>query len=403
MSSELNLLKGVHLDQAKVQKLLSSTSLLELVYQSFQLCLYLARQLVEQELARRSAEKTEWPDCPNCGSRIESKGCRSRELLTLIGVISWSRRVGRCSQRCAIGQIVPFDLELGISPYEKTMTSLKELGCLLAVFIPYGISSRIFEKLLGLPIGATTIWQWVQEYGNSAIEQLSKELDTYQSGDAIVPDAMSAEMLQLTCLMGADGVFAPFRPNGGDPRGKVVWKEIKVGVITRLKQRVNRQGERVTELVQRKLVAVLGDVSMIAQRLFLESHKQQIRQSSQVIWISDGGRWLWGIYQTYFESYAIGILDFYHAAQNLWKASVAWLDGRTSISKVWFNAARHDLRHGKTQKVFEELDQAIQDIQDQKKKNTTQNARNYLEIHLEHIQYQQFKQQELGIVISSPT
>ncbi|MGK5093296.1 hypothetical protein WDW89_14950 [Deltaproteobacteria bacterium TL4] len=134
------------------------------MYNAFQLALGIARQLVESELRHRSEEQTKWPDCPKCGRRVESKGFRDRELLTLIGLICWKKRVGRCSQRCVIGQVVPFDEALGITPYQKTMTHLKELACFLAVFIPYGISARIFEKLLGLPVGVATIWQWVQEY-----------------------------------------------------------------------------------------------------------------------------------------------------------------------------------------------------------------------------------------------
>ena len=42
----------------------------------------------------------------------------------------------------------------------------------------------------------------------------------------------------------------------------------------------------------------------------------------------------------------MGILDFYHAAQHLWKGAAAWLDGRTTQARRWFGWARHRLRHG---------------------------------------------------------
>ena len=45
-------------------------------------------------------------------------------------------------------------------------------------------------------------------------------------------------------------------------------------------------------------------------------------------------------------AYAVGILDFYHAAQSLWKGAAAWLDGRTTQARRWFGWARHRLRHG---------------------------------------------------------
>jgi hypothetical protein len=38
---------------------------------------------------------------------------------------------------------------------------------------------------------------------------------------------------------------------------------------------------------------------------------------------------LWRLFDERFAEVATGILDFYHAAQNLWKRAAAWLDGRT--------------------------------------------------------------------------
>ena len=50
---------------------------------------------------------------------------------------------------------------------------------------------------------------------------------------------------------------------------------------------------------------------------------------------SDGGRGLWRLFEEQFAAVATGILDFYHAAQNLWKSAAAWLDGRTTQARRW--------------------------------------------------------------------
>jgi hypothetical protein len=55
----------------------------------------------------------------------------------------------------------------------------------------------------------------------------------------------------------------------------------------------------------------------------------------------------------------MGILDFYHAAQNLWKGAAAWLDGRTSQARRWFVWARHRLRHGMPDGVLADLADAL--------------------------------------------
>ena len=54
-----------------------------------------------------------------------------------------------------------------------------------------------------------------------------------------------------------------------------------------------------------------------------------------------------------------GILDFYHAAQHLWKGAAAWLDGRTTQARRWFGWARHRLRHGHPDGVLADLAEAL--------------------------------------------
>ena len=62
----------------------------------------------------------------------------------------------------------------------------------------------------------------------------------------------------------------------------------------------------------------------------LEALRQKWQSAPKVIWISDGGKGFWNLYRQCFAQGAIAILDFYHAAQNLWKAAAAAFDGRTT-------------------------------------------------------------------------
>jgi hypothetical protein len=159
--------------------------------------------------------------------------------------------------------------------------------------------------------------------------------------------------------MGADGVMVPFRPEGGQPRGKTAWHEVKVGVLARLGHHRTRTGKVVARLHQRRLVAVLGDIDALQQRLWLAALRQGIRHASQVVWLSDGARGLWRLCEERFTVYARGIWDFYHAAQQLWKSAAAWLDGRTTQARRWFGWARHRLRHGHPDGVLADLADAV--------------------------------------------
>jgi len=154
------------------------------------------------------------------------------------------------------------------------------------------------------------------------------------------------------------------------------------------------------QLVQRRLVACLGTIDDLGQRLWLEALRGGIATAKQVVWISDGARGFWRLFETYFADIAIGILDFYHAAQNLFKAATIWLDGRTQKARGWFAAARHQLRHGPTMRVRMEIEQALTDPQlGDTSRKVLGNLLGYLDTHHNHIQYHQYK--AMGLPIGS--
>lgn len=248
-----HLLKELDLDDHCWQQHLCSiretSSLESMVWASWLLALALAKKLIEQELARRAQLPTSWTNCTKCGTRLHSKGMRPRQIQTLVGVVHWQRRVGRCPKGCRESQVIPLDNALG-------------------------------------------------------------------------------------------------------------------------------------------------------QRLMLEALRQEWQKAKTLVWISDGGKGFWRLYHQCFSQTAIAVLDFYHAAQNLWKAAAACLDGRTKKARQWFKVVRHQLRHGQSEQVIAQLAYAI----DFRKfptsvLNTLTNVHNYLQTHQKHIKYQQFK--ELGLPLGS--
>ena len=198
----------------------------------------------------------------------------------------------------------------------------------------------------------------------------------------------------------AMGWMVPFRPNGGSPQGKTVYREVKVGILARLVPRLNRTGVKVTRLEQRRLVAMIGPLAQFAPRLWLEAVRQGILQAACVVWISDGAAGLWGLYGTRLAEYAHGVLDFYHAAQNLPRGAKAWLGGRSRQARQWFHTLRHRLRHGQSETVLAEL-QTVLDLPDlpSAAHKTLTRLYGYLDKHREHMNYDQLK--GMGLPIGS--
>ncbi len=191
-----------------------------MVIVGLQLARLLAVKLVEQELSRRAKEPTEWSGCPECGKRLGSKGQKPRQLDTIIGKISWSRRIGRCPNKCRIGQVAPLDQELALLPNQKSCQNLKQAACSLAVFIPYESAAILLSMLTGITVSSSSIHNWVQIAGELAIDDIQKKIDALSEGS--LPENLPEGFEKMLLAIGADGVMVPFRPDGGSPSGKTV-------------------------------------------------------------------------------------------------------------------------------------------------------------------------------------
>jgi hypothetical protein len=133
-------------------------------------------------------------------------------------------------------------------------------------------------------------------------------LHALAQGDLPPPEALAADLAAAPLVLGADGVMVPFRPTGGQPTGKTQWHEVNVGGLARLGQHRTRTGKVITRLRQRRLVAVLGDIEALKPRLWLEAMRQSLNTAPQVVWLSDGARGLWRLYEERLAASAIDLL-----------------------------------------------------------------------------------------------
>jgi hypothetical protein len=387
--------------QTYLNKLQEAQTLVMMIMAVWGLIRRVAVRLLEEELSYRAHQPQCWPYCAKCGHILRSKGFKKRQLLTLFGTIRWQRRVGSCPQGCRGSRRAPLDERLGLRACQRTSDELKRLGCALVVFVPFETAMLLLRQLTGITLSADTLWRWTQEVGGQMMAQVNEELQQLEQGALPEQEAVEAGLEQSPLLIGADGVMVPFRPQPNTPKGKTQWREIKVGILARLKHGLTKTGHKTSCLAQRRLVAVLGSIDQFKPYLKLEALRQGVAQCRQVVWLSDGGRGFWRLFRQLLKPLGvIGILDFYHGAQNISKAAKHWLDGRTRQCRRWFERLRHQLRHGAEQEVIRELSRLVDSKQlPEAAQKTMENLQLYLTTHQEHIQYEQFKQ--MGFPIGS--
>jgi hypothetical protein len=271
------------------------------------------------------------------------------------------------------------------------------MGCLLSLFVPYELAAWLLGQFSGLQVSASSLWNWVERQGKAAEAELAQQLVQQQQGQFSEPEPLSESVSALALAIAADGVMVPMRSQPKSPKGKIVWREVKVAILARLGQRFTRSGKVIPKLLQRRLVAVLGNLESFIPVLQLEAHRQSFESAPQVIWLSDGGRGFWRVYRQCFAHCAIAILDFYHAAGHLWRAATALFDTQTEQLN-WFKRWRHALRHGQHPTVLAMLTSLVNtDLFKGKTLTTLLQVQAYFQRHHAHIRYQHFDNQHLPL------
>ncbi len=192
-----------------------------------------ANRFLQQELFERSLLPTQWPKCPKCRCRLRSPRMRPRKIQTLVGSVHFSRRVGRCRNGCLGVMVVPLDQELGLEAHQQTSQEVMQLGCLLAVFVPFDTATVLLQRLTGVQLSAATIWNWTQSAGQKAMKHLQLELELLTSGIEPTEEKRSPILNQMPLIVGADGVMVPMRAQEKTPKGKIIWREVKVAILAR--------------------------------------------------------------------------------------------------------------------------------------------------------------------------
>lgn len=292
---------------------------------------------------------------------------------------------------------MPLDVALGIVPHQNSSDELVRLGTLLSLFVPYGLAAWLLGQFSGLSVSASSLWNWVENTGTTALIELSEQIRQQHSGEPIACEALTEELAALPLAVAADGVMVPMRSQPKTPKGKVVWREVKVAIWARLGQRLTQTGEAVTQLRHRRLVAVLGDLAAFIPAVKLEAHRQSFESAPKVIWLSDGGRGFWRVYRQCFAHCAVAVLDFYHAAGHLWRVATVLFPTKTDQLK-WFERWRHALRHGQHRTVLAMLTALVNtDLLTGKSLNTLIQVQAYFQRHRSHVRYQHFEQQQIPL------
>lgn len=339
-----------------------------------------------------SGRQMEPPACPDCGQRMESRGRRSKNLLTVLGEVRYRRTLLECP---ACGRrVCPGDERLDIegttrSPGLRRMmaragskSTFKEGRDDLKVYAGLTVSAKDVERVAEC-IGAD-MERWLQPERKRWI--------------AYRPAGIVAKTLPVLYIE-ADGTGVPMTRQelagrkGKQPDGTSRTREAKLGCVF-TQTTTDREGRPMRDPQSTRFVGAIETAEEFGWRLYAESVRLGLYQAQRVVLLGDGAEWINTLHDLHWPQ-ALRIVDLYHAREHVARLCQALFAGQDK--KITHHRIRWwaDLDAGRVEAIVWQAQSLLPPAGRAGEEATREIA--YLAKNKEYMRYATFRRQNLFV------
>ncbi len=260
-----------------------------------------------------SGRQEERGQCP-CGSRMESQERKTKDLLTILGPVSYSRSMYQCP-RCQRTRY-PGDevLEVEHDPFPG--------------FAADDGAGRQSVNLQGRVRGPSALcWHPSQRegFGTGSGGNRPADRSLEPAGARAPPGAARSPVRSDPTIpvlyIGADGTGVPMIPEelqgrkGKQANGSARTRAAKLGCIF-TQTGTDTQGYPVRDPDSTSFVGAIESAEPFDWRLYTEALRRGLLQAHKIVALSDGSEWIKNLVQMHFPE-ALHIIDLYHAREHI--------------------------------------------------------------------------------------
>jgi hypothetical protein len=285
-------------------------------------------RIAAEELARSAEEGSAaaGEDAPtklscSCGRWSHYKGDRSHVLVTMAGVVHFSRRYYYC-RLCNSG-FCPADRKLGCTGTSFSLCVQQHVVHLASLCNSHALAIETLYDLTGVSVSESQAQRMIAAAGQVVSEHFDARRKTALSGRTI--SALSPDVLYLE----GDGVMTPTVAG---------YRETKVGVVARA------DAEGSLKAIQ--YTSHLGDSETFGECWYASACENGLANAKRTVVIGDGAAWLWNQAEWHFPG-AIQILDFWHALEHVWSLARAAYGEGTDAARSWASARRAEMEQSR--------------------------------------------------------
>lgn len=316
------------------------------------------------------------PCCPQCDVAMRHRGLPETNVVTTVGDVSYRRprwRCDDCGEEC-----YPHDAVLRFLTHNVSWPLAKVCSRLAAQLSSFEEAGDNLNEDYGVHVAKETIRTIAEAAGATVLEQEDAKRQRIMQRQEPLPET---EKTPEKAYVFADGTTVH---SEGD------WHEIRVATVATVDAADNP--------LERHSRARFLDVEDVAWTLVLLARGAGYQNAKQRAFIADGAAWLWKLQEAYFPS-ATAILDWYHLAERVHKATNAVFGQGSDEAKQWAKRLKEELWEGRAGVALTLVHQEHTKARSPTKREAWQEFMTYLENNQHHMDYPRYR--ELGLPVGS--
>lgn len=323
---------------------------------------------------------------------MQSRGLRSKTLVTLLGPVDIARSMFRCD---ACGSIrYPGDEDLDVVGTSRS-PGLRRMMARAGSNSTFKEGREDLRIYAGIEVSAKDLERVAEGVGED-VERWASQERKLQIVRASLPE-IGPEI--DTLYISFDGTGVPMIPaavqgrRGKQEDGSAKTREVKLGCVF-TQTGTDEEGRPVRDPASTTFVGAIETAEDFGQRIYAEAVRRGLNRARRVVVIGDGAAWIRNLVQIHFPR-AQHILDLYHAREHLWNLCklVSPDDPRraTALREFWWKA----LDQGQLDRILRRARAYRSEDADLQKKIEQEIA--YFENNCDRMAYDKYRSQGLFI------
>lgn len=317
-----------------------------------------------------------------CGGTAAYVRHREGTVITLMGQIRVSRAYYLCDD-CHEGTY-PLDEKLGFCAGALS-AALQEALAMTGVHLPFELASDLFERLTQVAISDNGVREATERIGQERLE----------ADESLVEAAWDLQRLELP-----EGPSeAPKRLYGSVDETSVHteegWRKPKLGSWYTTDEPPLDKPPDEWEL-RGEEISYYGDITEaedFGRLMYVTGLQRGAHRAEELIFIADGAQWIWRLVEDHFPN-ALQIVDWYHAAEYVWKVAHGVYGEGSDLAEAWANKRLTELWEGDFEAMLSAFRAHLNPTQ---KDDPVQKAITYFQNNRDRMRYPEFRAQGLQI------